>query len=98
MEIVAASEEPSAMSHLRPDGLVHQNFRDSEAAAREALELHHRLPMIRPPTTPPPWLRRRSARPFASSIIRGSAELRGTEHLLSEMLHRAGGSEYRVPA
>ncbi len=45
VEVVAASEEPSAMSRRHPESLVTLNFRDAEASARAALEFHKLFPI-----------------------------------------------------
>ena len=93
VEIVAASEEPSAMSRLQPDGVVTLNFRDPEAAAREALELHHRLPIDA--VVPADDTTAVVAAAIGSALCLKhnspeSARAARYKHLLSEMLHRAG--------
>ena len=93
VDVVAASEEPSAMSRQQPDGLVTLNFRDPEAAARAALELHRRLPIDAVIPADDNTAVVAAAIGAALSLKHNSPESARAaryKHLLAEMLHRAG--------
>lgn len=45
VEVVAASEKPSAMERCHPDALVTLNFREPEASVKAALDFHRKHPI-----------------------------------------------------